>query len=330
MPSSSPSIPPTAPVPNLPADSSTKFSAGSLRNSEGAASQAFARTLERKINLSLRSEGVTDPEQEGRTRLRGAFSIAITRIRPDPEQPRREFDEVQLRELAASIRERGVRQPIRVFYHPDDKIYQIVSGERRFRASRLAGLPSIPCIVDDITQPTPLVRKTIIVDQLVENWQRTDLNAYELHDALVTLRDTHGMTQDEIVQLTGKPKSEVSRLISLGKIKPELQEQLRQDTSGGISKRHLQAIARVPEDQQEAFVAEVREANLTAVEAERSARRKANAKRGSPGNYAGGTVRRFAVPGATVAINFRRKEVSEADVLEVLEKVRQMVEERTS
>lgn len=301
-----------------------------MRNSEGAASQAFARTLERKINLSLRSEGGTDPEQEGRTRLRGAFSIVLTRIRPDPDQPRREFDEEKLQELSASIRERGVRQPIRVFYHAQDKVYQIVSGERRFRASQLAGLPAIPCIVDDITQPLPVVRKAIIVDQLVENWQRADLNAYELHDALVALRDAHGMTQEEIAQLTGKPKSEVSRLLSLEKIKPELQERLRQDTTGKLSKRHLQAIARIPEDQQEAFIVEVRESKLTAVEAERSATRKAGSKRANQPNYTGGTVRRFAVPGATIAITFRRKEVSDADVLEVLDKVRQMVEGRTS
>ena len=81
--------------------------------------------------------------------MRGAFLIDVDRIRPDPQQPRREFDADQMEHLTASVRERGVRQPIRVWFVAGDDVYQIIAGERRYRAARAAGLKAIPCLVDE-------------------------------------------------------------------------------------------------------------------------------------------------------------------------------------
>ena len=80
-----------------------------------------------------------DPLQAGRQRLKGAFLIDVARIRPDPKQPRREFDDGELKELTTSVSERGLKQPLRVWFVANDDIYQIVSGERRYRAALAAG-----------------------------------------------------------------------------------------------------------------------------------------------------------------------------------------------
>ncbi len=280
-----------------------------------------------RVPLPFDREIASDPSQEGRQRLRGAFSIAISRIRPDPDQPRRTFDAQELKSLALSIRERGVRQPIRVWYVAADNMYQIVSGERRFRAVLEAGLPSIPCIIEESVAGIP-ERKQILVDQVVENWQRSDLNPYELSDALMELREQHNFSQSEIARLTGKPESEISRLLSLQKVQPQLQAQLRQDPSGTFTRRHLIAIAQLPEDEQPALVEQIAEQKLTAVETERAASRVRQLATGRKPPRAQGALRRYSVGTATVQINFRKHDIDDADVLDVLIKVREMVESR--
>jgi ParB family transcriptional regulator, chromosome partitioning protein len=282
--------------------------------------------LERPVDLGL-TETASDNDQTGKTRLRGAYTIALERIEADPQQPRREFEETALQELANSIRERGVRQPIRVIYQPESKLYRIVSGERRFRAAKNAGLSSIPCIVDDLPQAEN-AQQQILIDQLVENWQRQDLNVYELHDALLTLRDTLGLSQDAIVRMTGKPKSEVSRILSLEKIQPQLEAELRQDVSGTFSRRHLLAVARIPEDEQEAFVEQIRQEQWTGIEAEkRAAQRLKPAKKGQVESP---TMRKYVVGGATIAITFRKANVTTNEILLVLDKLRSMLSEGNS
>lgn len=289
--------------------------------------EAAERTLQMRVPLPFDHEIASDPSQEGRQRLRGAFSIALIRIRPDPEQPRREFDVQELKNLAASIRERGVRQPIRVWYVAADNMYQIVSGERRFRATQEAGLPSIPCIIEESAAGVP-ERKQILVDQVVENWQRSDLNPYELSDALFELRERHRYSQNEIAQMTCKPESEISRLLSLQKVQPKLQEKLRQDPSGTFTRRHLIAIAQLPEDDQPALIDRIVGEKLTAIETERAASRVRQVATGRKSSRAVGAIRRYAVGTATVQISFRKRDVADADVLDVLTKVRDMVESR--
>ncbi|MBW3541543.1 MAG: ParB/RepB/Spo0J family partition protein [Planctomycetes bacterium] len=277
----------------------------------------------------MNAPAASDPSHEGRQRLRGAFAISVARIRSDPAQPRRTFDAADLAELADSIRARGILQPIRVWYVASENAYQIIAGERRFRAAEAAGLEAIPCIVEDVpAREGVLPRKTILVDQIVENWQRSDLNPYELSDALAELRDTHDYSQKQIARMTGKPESEVSRLLSLQNIDAAIQQQVRGSPSGSFSRRHLIALAQLPAEEQRRMAETVQESKLTAVETERAAATMRKRSRGKPSERAAGAIRRFATPKATVTVSFRKGEVTDDDVLEVLRKVQAMVEQR--
>ena len=296
---------------------------GDVRNSAQAALAAAERTFQRSGPLPFETTPAGDPLQAGRQRLKGAFLIDVTRIRPDPKQPRREFDDAELKELTTSVSERGLKQPLRVWFVANDNIYQIVSGERRYRAALAAGLTTVPCLVEDAAGVLP--RKEILVDQIVENWQRADLRPFELSDALAELRDQHRVTQDDIARLTGKPKSEISRLLSIQKVGPAIQHQARTAEAGTLSRRHLVAIAQLPADEQPGFVDKIRTGQLSAREAEREAARWKQSRTGQAARGCRATVRRYLVGPATVQITFRKREVTDDDVLDVLERVMGMV-----
>lgn len=132
--------------------------------------------------------------------------LEVERVDPNPDQPRRHFDEAGLAELAASIRENGLLQPILVRPLPDGR-HQLVAGERRLRASRLAGLPTIAAIVTRADDPAALA--------LVENLQRQDLDAVELARGLDLLRRSHGTRQGTLARLIGKSDAYVSRVLSI-------------------------------------------------------------------------------------------------------------------
>jgi ParB family transcriptional regulator, chromosome partitioning protein len=195
-----------------------------------------------------------------RTRLAGAFLIDVTRIRRDPRQPRKTFDTKAQVELTASIERLGILQPITVRYIAEDDVYQVITGERRLQAANAAGVSEIPCWVQ-----TP-ESKDILVHQIVENWQRSDLHPYDLANALAALRDASALSQKELSKLTGKPESEISRYLKLLTINPAAQEQARRDETGTISKRHLVAIADLPASDQPAMIQTIQETKMTATE----------------------------------------------------------------
>lgn len=258
---------------------------------------------------------------EGRRRLSGAFAIALSRIRPDPTQPRKNLDSAKQRELTASIARLGVLQPISVRYLDAEDVYQVIAGERRFQAAQAAGLAEIPCWVQNPKS------EDILLHQIVENWQRADLEPFELAEALSCLRDANGYSQKHLAELTGKPESEISRLLSLLTLDPHVQQETRSDTTGTFTKRHLTAIARLPqEDHQEAILA-VREHHFTAQDTEKFVQeRKAQATglktRGAPRMQ----PRRYVTSKAIVTLFFRRKHVTTADILAVLDEIRAQVE----
>ena len=260
--------------------------------------------------------------------MKGAYLINVERIRPDPTQPRREFDADQMEQLTASVRERGIRQPIRVWFVRDDDVYQIIAGERRYRAAKAAGLTAIPCLVDELPGKAPIERKQLLLEGIVENWQRADLKPFELADALIELRDEHGLSQDDMARLTGKPKSDISRLVSLRKINPKLQQELREDESRTFSRRHLVAVAKLPPDEQRDLAEKIKAAKLTAPEAEREATRMLQQawKRVPPPRT--GTTRRFVIGAATVEVKFRRGGVPDAEVLDTLRRACKLLEQQ--
>ena len=135
-------------------------------------------------------------------------SLRISLVDPKSDQPRRYFDKEALEELAESIKENGLLQPILVREYAEGR-YQIIAGERRFRASKLAGLSEIPAIILDKTD------KEVAEISLIENIQREDLNPVEEAMAFKTLATEYGMTQEELSQRVGKSRSAVANSVRL-------------------------------------------------------------------------------------------------------------------
>ena len=143
-----------------------------------------------------------------------AYEIALDHLEPDPQQPRKLFDEAELENLAASIRENGVVQPILVYRaeHPDR--YRIIAGERRYRAAILAGKTTMPCL-----EMSPDFDRGLIDQlQLVENIQRADLHPIEAAEAIEAYIARHELSQREAARRLGKPLSFVAELLAIRKI----------------------------------------------------------------------------------------------------------------
>lgn len=142
--------------------------------------------------------------------------VPLDDIEANPNQPRREFDPESLQELANSIRELGIVQPITLRQLPDGK-YQIVAGERRWRASQLAGINSIPAYIRTIDD------ESVMELALVENIQREDLNAIEIALAYAHLMEKEGMTQERVAERVGKSRVAVTNYLRLLKLPAEVQ-----------------------------------------------------------------------------------------------------------
>ncbi|MBE6259436.1 MAG: ParB/RepB/Spo0J family partition protein [Prevotella sp.] len=146
--------------------------------------------------------------------------VEISMIEPNPNQPRREFDEDALQELATSIRELGIIQPITI-RKIDGAKYQIIAGERRWRASQLAGLTTIPAYIVTVEDQNAMEMA------LVENIQREDLNAIEIALAYQHLAETTGMTQAKISERVGKSRAAVTNYMRLLKLPAQVQMALK-------------------------------------------------------------------------------------------------------
>lgn len=171
----------------------------------------------------------------GEVRTQGSSNlseIALSDIEPNPNQPRREFDEEALSELAASIREIGIVQPITLRQSSDGR-YQIIAGERRWRAANIAGKETIPAYIRTAND------ETIMEMALVENIQREDLNAIEIALAYEHLAETTGLTQEKISEKVGKSRAAVANYIRLLKLPALVQMALQNKT---IDMGHARAL----------------------------------------------------------------------------------------
>lgn len=146
--------------------------------------------------------------------------VAIEQIEANPNQPRREFDEVALNELANSIREIGIIQPI-TLRQVDDNRFQIIAGERRWRASQIAGLKAIPAYIRTIKD------ENVMEMALVENIQREDLNAIEIALAYEHLITNTGMTQEKVSERVGKSRTAIANYLRLLKLPAQVQMALQ-------------------------------------------------------------------------------------------------------
>lgn len=167
-----------------------------------------------------------DPAQPGGFRL-----IAVDRITVNPDQPRSRFDDDSLEEMAASMKEVGVLQPIVVTGGDDG--YVLVAGERRWRAAKRAGLTEIPAVVRESTgQPT-------LVEALIENVQRQDLTPLEEAHAYQQLLENYGMTQEQVASRVGKSRPAISNTLRLLQLPQEVQDMV---DAGDLSAGHARAL----------------------------------------------------------------------------------------
>ena len=166
------------------------------------------------IDDTFNPNSVYDPTASQDEKVSTEQVLPLSRVVPNPDQPRRQFDEAALEELAASIKEHGVIQPIVVVAKGD--VFEIVAGERRFRASQRAGLKEIPALVRTYSAQHQLEVS------LIENIQRRDLNSIETATAYAKLRDQFNLTNDQIAQRVNKSASSVINTMRLLKLPKEV------------------------------------------------------------------------------------------------------------
>ncbi len=193
----------------------------------------------------------------------GVQEIPIDRITPNPWQPRQDLHEEALEELAASIREHGLIQPLIVTQTHDG--YQIIAGERRWRAARLAGLQTVPVIVKEASERDKLELA------LVENLQRADLNPLEEALAYRQLIHEFGLTQTEVARRVGKSQAAISNALRLLRLPDGVKHAL---TAGEISEGHARALIPLEDEELQLQVVErIRQEGLNVRQVERLVRR---------------------------------------------------------
>ena len=161
----------------------------------------------------------------------GVREVRINEIEPNIDQPRKHFNDEKLAQLADSIKQHGVVQPLIV--HRDGSTYKIVAGERRWRAARLAGLQTVPVIVRELSS------KQVMEIALIENIQREDLNPIEEAEAYERLISEYGMTQEEVSETVGKSRPAITNSIRLLSLQDKIKSSL---ISGEISSGHARAL----------------------------------------------------------------------------------------
>lgn len=159
------------------------------------------------------------------------FECPIDRIRPNPYQPRRDFSDEEMAELAESVRVRGILQPLLV--RPVDGAYELIAGERRLRAAKMAGLNAVPVVARNV------VDAELLELSIIENIQRENLNAMEEAEAYQRLLTEFGLTQEKVAERVGKSRSAVANFLRLNQLPEEIKAGLRE---GALSMGHARAL----------------------------------------------------------------------------------------
>lgn len=219
------------------------------------------------VKKSGLGRGLTSLFDENSSDNEGAVTLNLNDIEPNRDQPRKDFDETALSELADSIAQHGLIQPIVVKPNLDGR-YSIIAGERRWRASRMAGLTEVPVVIKEADE------QTLMEIALIENLQREDLNAVEEALGYRSLIDTYGLTQEEVAKKMGKSRSAVTNALRLLALNDNELEALRR---GSISAGHARALLSCEDDATRAKMliaaadgASVRELEKTAADAKKA------------------------------------------------------------
>jgi ParB family transcriptional regulator, chromosome partitioning protein len=187
------------------------------------------------------------PVQESQQLASGIQHVPVNNISPNPRQPRTNFDPQELAELAASIREHGIIQPLLLAATDEDDKYCLIAGERRLLAARQAGLASIPAIIRQASQ------QELVEVALVENVQRADLGPLEAAEAFRQLSEEFQLSHEEIAARVGKSRTTVTNTLRLLKLPPSVQSAL---AGRRISEGHARALLALPNPQAQAAALE--------------------------------------------------------------------------
>lgn len=215
---------------------------------------------------ALMADVAPTPEQDAPARtVQAEQSIPVDRIRPNANQPRRTFTADQLQELTDSIREKGIIQPLILRRDSDSDGFEIVAGERRWRAAQAAQLHEVPAIVRDYTDTE------VLEVAIIENIQRADLNPVEEAAGYRQLMDRFGHTQEKIAEALGKSRSHIANLLRLLNLPEDVQVLLR---DGTLSAGHARAL--VTSDHASELAQQIAKQGLSVRETERLVKKRAN------------------------------------------------------
>jgi ParB family chromosome partitioning protein len=184
-----------------------------------------------------RGLGALIPNEVVGDRLSALLEIPVVAMRPNPHQPRKSFDEESMASLTASIREVGVLQPVLVRALGDD-IYELIAGERRWRAARRAGLPTIPAIVRDASESHS------VEEALIENLHREDLNPLEEAGGYQQLIEDFGLTHEQLSMRVGKSRAAITNTLRLFQLPPAVQKLM---SDGQLTAGHARALLGTPD-----------------------------------------------------------------------------------
>lgn len=201
-----------------------------------------------------------------------AIPLRLLEIEPNRDQPRKQFDEEALSELSASIAQHGILQPLLVRPLPGGG-YQLVAGERRWRAARMAGLEEVPAVIRELTD------REAAELAMIENLQREDLNPMEEAKGYQTLMETYGMTQEEAARAVNKSRPAVANALRLLQLPDEVAEMVAE---GRLSAGHARAVLSFSEEERLPAAQEAAEKGLTVRELERRAKAARAPKKNSP------------------------------------------------
>ena len=214
-------------------------------NNEIPRRRALGRGLEELFNSEVLDYSTVEKQIVEETEKDEIVNIKLSELRSNPYQPRKVFDENALEELAASIKEHGVFQPIIV--KKSIKGYEIIAGERRVKASLLAGLSEIPAIVRDFNDTQ------MMEIALLENLQRENLTAIEEATAYKKLQDTLGLTQEQLANRLGKSRSHITNMLGLLNLPNSIQEDIN---SKKITMGHARVLSKLEDKSQQAELEE--------------------------------------------------------------------------
>ncbi|MCY4225387.1 MAG: ParB/RepB/Spo0J family partition protein [Bacteroidetes bacterium] len=194
--------------------------------------------LGRGLDALLGTDGQLRSEEDARALVGGIFELPIRSILPNPFQPRQEFDAEALESLSISIEQLGIVQPITVRATKGDE-FELISGERRLRAAKLAGLTEIPAYI------RPAKNAQMLEMALVENVQREELNPIEVALGYQRLVSEYNLTQEEVAKRVGKQRSTITNFLRLLHLPPKIQVGLRE---GVVTPGHARALLSLPDD----------------------------------------------------------------------------------